>query len=235
MLQNLKEHVDAAWGRENCLLDQLCLEPSRTLALLFLLALGVRSKRQIRNLVDLVQQLPEELLAIVKPEHVVNWIHDNIPRSKQQTDSFAIFAFDEVCSPLTSLLLSCQCYASMHLIADRSWSPHIVGLSMSLATLALAHSTADCAGQQPSTTSKAPCEGGIRASTSHQEAAAKGSLLDSACSQPSEDAFLHDWCELPVMPPVMPQSEHHLAAIIAPGCNSILAAMIIPGLHFCKP
>jgi predicted membrane chloride channel (bestrophin family) len=133
MLQDLKVHVDEAWGRENYMLDQLCLAPSRTLALLLLLALALRSKKQISDLLDLVQQLPEELLAIIRPEHVVRWIHDNIPRSKQQTDSFVIFALDEVCTPLTSLLLSCQCCASsagnMHLIADMSWSSHVCGNS----------------------------------------------------------------------------------------------------------
>ncbi|KAK9914978.1 hypothetical protein WJX75_003303 [Coccomyxa subellipsoidea] len=95
---DLKVHVDEAWGRENYMLDQLCLAPSRTLALLLLLALALRSKKQISDLLDLVQQLPEELLAIIRPEHVVRWIHDNIPRSKQQTDSFVIFALDEASS-----------------------------------------------------------------------------------------------------------------------------------------
>ena len=87
--------MDTSFGA-NPLVAELCSEPRRMLALLFLLALCLRIKRTIRNLAQLVWKLPDELLAIIQPEHVVEYIHTHLPRSDPQTDSFIIFAFDEV-------------------------------------------------------------------------------------------------------------------------------------------
>ena len=93
--QDLPKHVDSSFG-DSPLVDYLCGDRWCMLVLLFLLALCRRIKRSIRNLAQLARQLPDELLAIVKPEHVVQWIHAHLPRSNPKTDSFIMFAFDEV-------------------------------------------------------------------------------------------------------------------------------------------
>ena len=68
--QDLLKHVDSSFGASP-LVEELCSEPRRMLALLFLLALCLRIKRTIKDLAQLVQQLPDKLLAIVQPEDVV--------------------------------------------------------------------------------------------------------------------------------------------------------------------
>ena len=77
----------------------------RTLALLFLLALCLRVKRkEIQTLAQLVRDLPDELVAIIQPEHVVEYIHTHLPRTNPQTDSFIVFAFDEVLPAAAALV-----------------------------------------------------------------------------------------------------------------------------------
>ena len=93
--QDLLTQVDPGFGGTS-LVAGLCSEPMRMLALLFLWALCLRIKRTVGSLPRMLEKLPDELLAIVKPQHVVQWIHAHLPRSDPKTDSFVIFAFDEV-------------------------------------------------------------------------------------------------------------------------------------------
>ena len=103
LLKDLPKHVDSSL-EASLLAEELWTEQWRMLALLFLLALCRRIKRTIKDLAQLAQQLPDELLAIVKPQHVVQWIHRHLPRSDPATDSFILFAFDEVLAASPTLL-----------------------------------------------------------------------------------------------------------------------------------
>ena len=59
-------------------------------------------QRTIHNLAELAKELPDELLAILQPEHVVQWRYAHLLRSDPKTDTFILFAFDEACiAPLT--------------------------------------------------------------------------------------------------------------------------------------
>ena len=93
--QDLLTQVDSHFIGDP-LVVELCSNPARMLALLFLWALCLRIKRSTGSLPDLVEDLPDELLAIVKPQHVLQWIHVHLPRGDPKTDSFIMFAFDEV-------------------------------------------------------------------------------------------------------------------------------------------
>ena len=93
--QDLLRDVDRSFA-DTPLVAELCNDGRRTLALLFLLVLCLHVERGICNLGQLVCRLPEELAAIIQPQHVVEYIHTHLPRADPQTDSFTIFAFDEV-------------------------------------------------------------------------------------------------------------------------------------------
>ena len=94
--------MDRSFGASPSLVVQLCSEPWRMLALLFTLALCLRIKRTIHNLAELAKELPDELLAILQPEHGVQWRYAHLLRSDPKTDTFILFAFDEACiAPLT--------------------------------------------------------------------------------------------------------------------------------------
>ncbi len=112
MPQDLRKHVDIS-TEDDPLVNHLCGDGETTLALLFLLALCLRSQSNISNLAELTKRLPDDLLAYIKPQHVVQYIHTHLPRSNQKADSFIIFGFDEV----NICLLICLClfqYACQH-------------------------------------------------------------------------------------------------------------------------
>lgn len=95
LLQEISRHVNASF-QSSSLVAHLCSDPQKMLALLFLLAICLRVKRTIRTLAQLVRGLPDQLLAILQPEHVVEYIQAHLPRGDQASETFIIFAFDEV-------------------------------------------------------------------------------------------------------------------------------------------
>ncbi len=77
------------------LVAALCNDPRKMLALLLLLAVCLRITQCINSLADLVDHMTDSLLANIQPEHVVEYIHTQLPRRDCRTDSFVLFSFDD--------------------------------------------------------------------------------------------------------------------------------------------
>ncbi len=90
------------------LVAALCRNPRKMLALLLLLAVCLRVTQGVRSLADLVDHMTDSLLADIQPEHVLEYIHTQLPRRDGRTNSFVLFGFDEVPAASAPLVLSPQ-------------------------------------------------------------------------------------------------------------------------------
>jgi hypothetical protein len=100
--QDLYKHVETQFEDE--LVQSLGGQPSTLLALLMLLCVARAITPNLGGLAALVQGLPDELLAILQPEHVARFVHTHFPRASKNP-STQIYAFDEVRLPITTTLL----------------------------------------------------------------------------------------------------------------------------------
>jgi len=100
--QDLYKHVKDEF--EDPLMQSMGGEPATLLALLMLMCVVRAIDPKITGLAALVDQLPNELLAILQPVHVARFVHKHFPRA-DSTDSMQVYAFDEVRMPITTMLL----------------------------------------------------------------------------------------------------------------------------------
>ena len=66
------------------------------LALLWLLAVTLRLRPSIQNLAQLVQALPDDILAYIQPEHVAVYVQQHVPRADPLSETIIFFQLDEV-------------------------------------------------------------------------------------------------------------------------------------------
>ncbi|CAL8467398.1 g6935 [Coccomyxa elongata] len=92
---DLYEHVANQF--EDQLMQSLGGKPATLLALLMLMCVARAIIPNLPGLAALVDRLPDELLAILQPEHVARFVHTHFPHSSN-VPSTQIYAFDEASS-----------------------------------------------------------------------------------------------------------------------------------------
>ncbi|BDA48304.1 hypothetical protein COCOBI_11-5640 [Coccomyxa sp. Obi] len=90
---DLYQHVNNQFGSP--LMTYLGEKPATLLALLMLLCVARAIDPDISGLTQLVDQLPDQLLAILLPQHVARFVHKHFPRANIDIASTQIYAFEE--------------------------------------------------------------------------------------------------------------------------------------------